>query len=226
MRTIPAVNSPPMTEREHPAQSRNCYEQLRRLLIHMQIRPGLRLVEADWAKRLNVHRTSLREAMSMLAHEGLLRRGERGGYFVPVLEQRDLDEVWAVRSIVEAGAIRLLSERPEGELDLGRLDQAIDVMEQMANDGYEMGFLEADRRFHEILVDLSGNQRLIELYSHAPLPLMPSRDPEPAARRAACLVTIREHREIARLVRERRVAEAVEKLHEHLHQAHRPIPVY
>ena len=226
MRAVATLNSGAMPERDHPGQSRDCYHQLRRLLIHTQIRPGSRLVEADWAKRLKVHRTSLREAMSMLAHEGLLRRGERGGYFAPVYEQRDLDEVWAVRSIVEAGAIRLLAERPEAEVDVAQLDQSVDAMEQMLDSDFELGFLEADRRFHQILVELSGNQRLIELYNRAPLPLMHSPLVDPAARRDAGRKTITEHREIARLIRERRTADAIERMQEHLHQAHRPSPVY
>ena len=193
----------------------------------MQIRPGSRLVEADWAKRLKVHRTSLREAMGMLAHEGLLRRGERGGYFAPLYEQRDLDEVWAVRSIIEAGAIRLLAERPEADVDLTRLDRSIDAMEQMLDSDYELGFLEADRRFHQILVELSGNQRLIELYNRAPLPLTHSALVDADARRQIGRKAIAEHREIARLIRERQPAAAIERMQEHLHQAaHRPSPVY
>jgi DNA-binding GntR family transcriptional regulator len=215
-----------MRDHDHPAQSRDCYEQLRRLLIHMQIRPGSRLVEAEWAKRLNVHRTSLREAMSMLAHEGLLRRGEKGGYFAPTFEQRDLDETWAVRSILEAGAVRLLSTRPEGEVNLAPLDGAVDAMQQMHDDGYEFGFLEADRRFHQLIVELSGNRRLIELYGRAPLPLTPSPTADAATRHRDRLKTIREHREIARLIREQRAEEAIVRLEEHLHQAHRPTPVY
>lgn len=215
-----------MRERPHSAQNRDCYTQLRRLLIHMQIRPGSRLVEAEWSKRLNVHRTALREAMGMLAHEGLLRRGERGGYFAPLFEQCDLDEIWTIRAILEAGALRLLGGRRPADLDLTPLAHAIDGMQQMLEDGYELGFLEADRRFHALLVELSGNQRLLELYSRAPLPLMPSPLPDPAARRNAMVRTVGEHKEIARLLREQRTAEAVHRLEEHLHQAHRPIPVY
>jgi DNA-binding GntR family transcriptional regulator len=211
---------------ERLGQNRDCYAQLRRLLIHMQIRPGSRLVEAEWSKRLNVHRTALREAMSMLAHEGLLRRGERGGYFAPLFEQRDLDEIWAVRAILEAGAVRQLSERRPADLNLKPLENAIDAMEQMLDEGYELGFIEADRRFHSLLVELSGNQRLIELYKRAPLPLMASPLPDPEARHTAMQKTVGEHQEIAKLIREQRTAEAIERLQEHLHQAHRPTPVY
>lgn len=216
----------PEPNHERCGQNRDCYAQLRRLLIHLQIRPGSRLVEAEWSKRLNVHRTALREAMGMLAHEGLLRRGERGGYFAPLFEQRDLDEIWAVRAILEAGAVRLLAERNDKDLNLTPLSNAIEAMAQMLEDGYELGFVEADRRFHALLVEMSGNQRLLELYTRAPLPLMPSLLATPDARRKAMVKTVAEHVEIARLIREQRTSEAIESLQEHLHQAHRPTPVY
>ena len=213
-------------DRAHPAQSRDCYDHLRRLLMLMQVPPGSRMVETEWSKRLGVHRTSLREAMSMLAHEGLLRRGERGGFFVPLYESRDLDEIWAVRSALEVAALRMFAERTDADAegDASSLDAAIDIMEQMESAGLQVGFLEADRHFHQGLVGLSGNSRLVVLYSRAPLPLMPSPLSDPVARRAVRDAAVRDHREIARLVRERRVDDAIERLETHLHQVHR-VPV-
>ena len=55
---------------------------------------------------------------------------------------------------------------------------------------------------------------------------MPSLLPDREARRNAMLRTIAEHQDIARLIREQRTAEAIDRLQEHLHQAHRPTPVY
>lgn len=215
-----------MSKRDEAAQSQACYQQLRRLLIHMHVRPGLRMVMDEWANRLKVHRTALREAMSLLAHEGLLRRGERGGFFVPSYDQRDLDEIFAARAIIEAGAIRLLGEMPEGELDLSQLNAAVAAMERLYEEGYEMGFLEADRRFHSTLVHLTGNRRLIELYERAPLPLFPSPLADPEARRRVRFEALQEQKEIARLLSERHIPEAIDLLHKHLYQVHQPTPVY
>jgi DNA-binding GntR family transcriptional regulator len=187
-------------------QNQACYEQLRRLLMTQQVRPGIRLAEKEWADRLGVHRAALREAMILLAHEGLLRRGERGGYFTPLLEQRDLDEVMQVRTIVEVGAIRLIGATPPRQEERKKLIAACDAMQQMLDAGFELGFLEADRRFHTTLVELSGNDRLISTYYRAPLPLMPSRLVDSEARRRAAIQTIAEHREIQRCVCKRRIA--------------------
>ncbi|GMV96871.1 MAG: GntR family transcriptional regulator [Phycisphaerae bacterium] len=206
-------------------QSTVAYRQLRRLLMFSQIRPGVRLAEKEWAQRLGVHRSALREAMILLAHEGLLRPGRRGGYFTPLLEQRDLDEVMQVRTIIEVGALRLIGARPPAEEE-SRLTTACDAMQQMLDAGFELGFAEADRRFHTLLVELSHNDRLIAIHDRAPLPLMPSRLADPAARHQAALQTIREHRDIARLTQERRIAEAIETLERHLNTAHQLVPVF
>lgn len=65
---------------ERSIQSQTCYKQLRRMVLLGQIPAGERFREVEWAARLGVHRSSLREALSGLAHEGLIRRGERGGF--------------------------------------------------------------------------------------------------------------------------------------------------
>ncbi len=207
------------------AQNDAAYQQLRRLLLFGQIRPGVRLAEKEWAKRLGVHRAALREAMILLAHEGLLRRGERGGYFTPLLEQRDLDEVMQVRAIIEAGAIRLIGARtpvPEES----RLSEACDAMEQVLVAGLELGFAEADRRFHTTIVELSHNDHLISICRRAPLPLSPSRLADPDARHRAARQTIAEHREIATLIQSRRITEAIARLEQHLSTSHQLAPVY
>jgi len=208
------------------AQNETAYQQLRRLLMFSQIRPGVRLAEKEWAERLRVHRAAVREAMILLAHEGLLKRGHRGGYFTPLLEQRDLDEIMQVRTIIEVGAIRLIGARPPSEEDDARLAATCDAMQQMLDSGFELGFAEADRRFHSVLVELSRNERLIAICHRAALPLMTSRLVDPDARRQAARQTIAEHREIQQLVALRLVPQAVERLEHHLSTSHQLAPIY
>jgi DNA-binding GntR family transcriptional regulator len=154
--------------------------------------------------------------MGLLAHEGLLRRGERGGYFVPELTQRDLREILQARAAVEAGAVRLTAEaRPTSE-QFKQLNDFCDQMQQMAEDGYEMGADEADRRFHQALVELSANRRLIRLYEHAPLPWMPSSLSDAAERTRETLDSVAEHRRLVELIQQGHLAEAVALIETHL----------
>jgi len=215
-----------MNESPRTTQNKIVYEQLRRLLMTGRVRAGIRLVEKEWADRLGVHRTALREAMILLAHEGLLRRGERGGYFTPLLEQRDLDEVMQVRTIIEVGAIRLIGVHPPTEDEEQRLTEACDAMQHTLDAGLELGFAEADRQFHRMLVKLSGNDRLISIYERAPLPIESSRLVDPEARWRAATQTIAEHREIQARLLNRDIPAAVDLLEKHLHTSHHLIPLY
>ena len=203
-----------------PVQSQRGYELLRRQLVTGRIAPGTRLTEVEWARRLELHRPALREAMRVLAHEGLLEAGERGGFFVPVLSEDDLREIMETRALIETGVIRRLT--CDGELDpesCQRLTAICDLMEQLLEEELEYGFVEADRRFHKTLVSLSGNSKLIALYNQAPLPIRLLSAPDPQTRHEKHLQTLTDHRQLVELLEQGRSHEAVALLEQHLHVA-------
>src|SRR6186713_1785708 len=84
------------------------YQGLRRLLVLQRIPAGERLREPQWAEELGVNRMALREAFARLEAEGLIEKGERTGYFVPVLTDGDLDEIKYARVVLECAAIDLI----------------------------------------------------------------------------------------------------------------------
>jgi DNA-binding GntR family transcriptional regulator len=198
------------------------YEKLRRLLIHGQVQSGIKLIESDWARRLGVHRIAMREAMVLLAHEGLIKIGPRGGFFTPILEQRDLDEIMEARLIIEIGAIRLIRKRGIDAADVAKLESICDLMQANLDAEMDLGLIEADRAFHRALVKMSGNERLLNLYSHAPLPLWPSRFTGAQQRRAVGERTVAEHRQICALIAASQFDDAVDLIEKHL-AASRPI---
>ncbi len=203
-------------------QRDECYKSLRRMLLHGLIAPGKRLTETVWAKQLGVTRGALREAMSMLLHEGLITRGERGGFFVPELGPVDYEEVLEVRYAIEAGAMRLLAMKKLTPANLSRMRETCDAMERMDQEDYDLGLVEADRRFHELLVEAGRNVRLQRVYSRAPLPLIPSMDPSSEMRHANHQRTIREHRLICDLLEQGNVSEACKVLEKHLFASSSP----
>lgn len=201
--------------------SSRCYNQLRRMLINGQIPPGVRLTEVAWAKRMDTHRALVHEVMSLLVHEGLLQRRSRGGFIVPLFEQRDIDEIWEARAVLEVGALRLIAARELDAAALRPLVALCDTQQQMLDMGMELGFIEVDRKFHETLVELAGNGRLLTMYRRASLPHTMPRVGGPEELHASRLVTVQEHRDIHRLILERRIAEARAILEKHLHIAPR-----
>jgi DNA-binding GntR family transcriptional regulator len=149
------------------------YNQLRRLLILQQIPEGQRLRETEWAQKLGVNRSALREALVRLAAEGLIVAGPKKGFFVPAVTPKEFEDIVKVRLVLEGSAIDIICQsRLNTREHLKPLIQACDLFEQLIGDEYYLSAAEADHRFHETLVELSRNRRLAAAYRHAPLPMI------------------------------------------------------
>jgi len=199
------------------SQRDQAYHRLRRLLILQQTPEGKRLREAEWAEKLGVNRTALREAFARLEAEGLIEKGPITGYFVPELTGEDILEISEIRVMLEGGAIericRLGLNTPR---HLKSVRQACDQLERLLEEAYYLGVAEADRRYHEALIRTAGNKRLIMLYDRAPLPIIP---PEVVSGRewdATVRRTLEEHRGILEAVLEGNKIRAQEMLRTHL----------
>lgn len=196
------------------SQRERAYSALRRLLILQQVEPGGRLREPQWSQRLGVHRSALREAFARLAAEGMIRRGERTGYFVPELTPEDLAEITKLRLALECLAIDEVCANASP--DLAPMTQASEEFARFLEGEYSLGAIEADRRFHEALVDAARMRRLSDLYNRAPIPLIHGGVEEPERWRAACARTLDEHRRILDALQARDAERAKKALREHL----------
>ncbi|MCC9605546.1 GntR family transcriptional regulator [Blastopirellula sp. JC732] len=196
-----------------------CYDVLRRMLICGQILPGSRLPEVEWSERLEVHRGGLREALVLLEHDGLLTQGEKGGFFAPILGDFEFEEIMQARCVLETGAIKLIAARQLPQSAFQPLLDLCETMQRLHEAAIELGFCEADFMFHQTLVSLSGNSRLIQMYSHSAqliFNLSPVDTVEVARSKRA--QTMNEHREICRLVMAGKTDQAIQLLERHMSQ--------
>ncbi len=147
------------------------YETLRKHLREGLLRAGDRLTEIDLATRLEVSRTPVREALARLASEGLVD-SEGRGYSVPTFGERDADEIYEVRFLLEPAAIRQVVESGAHSASgahsgLRALRDALADAGQAQNAGDGAGFVAANTRFREAWLEMVPNRRLvraIELY--------------------------------------------------------------
>ncbi len=204
------------------SQRDQAYKAIRRLLVLQQIEPGQRLREPQWAERLKIHRSALREAFARLEAEGLIDRGERTGYFVPRLTASDLTEITKLRLAFECLAADEVCSHADASLVA--MTQANEEFARFLDGNYSLGVLEADRRFHEALIDAARMRRLSALYHRAPLPLIHGDTEDQDRWRASCDRTLREHRQILKALTARDAGEAKRVLR--LHLSHHPsLPV-
>ena len=214
------VRSPDRNSRKVESHSTavRCYSKLRDLLVYGQLPPGVRLAEVEWSERFGAHRGAMREAMAILAQQGLLSRGEKGGFFVPILDAKAREEICQTRMLLEGGAIQLIGLQKLGERVLRPLKKICDTMQHMFDAEMFLGFVEADRKFHEKLVELAGNTRLSTLYRLAPLPVdMPLTVDSEIAKHDRMIKRLGEHQTIYQALAEHRTDDALRTLEQHLH---------
>lgn len=156
----------------------------------------------------------------MLFHEGLLTRGTRGGFFAPMISREDYEKVLEVRFAIEAGALRLMALKHLPKENLPKMRETCDVMDRMLQEDFELGFVEADRRFHELLVGMGQNERLEKVYSRAPLMLVPSMDTDRERRKKNLRRSLDEHRRLCELLEHGNIPEACKLLERHLFASH------
>lgn len=152
-----------MTTAFHTLSTVNLRQQalarLRSGIVTGHIEAGRLYPVAQFATELGVSATPVREALLDLAKEGLVEVVRNRGFRVVQLTDRDLDEIFHLRLMLEAPALReICGKLSPAELAEHRCDAEAIVDCARADD--LPGFLEADRRFHMRLLERTGNRRL------------------------------------------------------------------
>jgi GntR family transcriptional regulator, rspAB operon transcriptional repressor len=86
--------------------SDQAYEALRRMIVRGELAPGARLSEPDLTDQLGIGRTPLREALLLLAREGLIHLLPQSGSFVSAIDIERVREAQFIREHLECGIIR------------------------------------------------------------------------------------------------------------------------
>ena len=87
------------------------YMRLRTEILHCQLPPGTELSEAELAARFEMSKTPVREALVTLRQEGLVLTFPRRGYQVAPITFGDMNELFDLRIMLEAGAVELACQR-------------------------------------------------------------------------------------------------------------------
>ncbi|WP_431916120.1 GntR family transcriptional regulator [Micromonospora wenchangensis] len=125
--------------------------------------PGERLVEEQLTRRLGISRAPLREALRLLAQQGLVEHVPRRGVRVATLSDRDVRELYELRDVLERFAVRA-GIPVARDSDLAGLRAALEQMREAVRRGDRMLVAQAHRAFHVALVALAGNRKLSDVY--------------------------------------------------------------
>lgn len=132
---------------------------IRERIITVDLKPGQRLVERELAADLAVSRIPLREALRMLAAEGLVLLIPGKGALVAPFGPEDVTHLFDVREVLESLAAQLAATRATAE----RIKPLNDCLEQSRAaiaSGDTQGIAAANAAFHAEVVALAGNPLL------------------------------------------------------------------
>jgi DNA-binding GntR family transcriptional regulator len=136
--------------------------ELRRFIATGRLRPGEQFVQDALAAELGVSRVPLREALKILEGEGQVTYLAHRGYFVTQLSLSDLVEVYRIREILEAEAIRVGVPQMTIE-DVDRLEEAMREVQAAAAVADVVTMTQANRRLHFALIEACGLPRLVRI---------------------------------------------------------------
>lgn len=146
----------PHTTQEH------ALAHLRGAIVGGELRPGQRVAQEDVAARLGVSVAPVREALRVLEQEGQVTYLPRRGYFVTELRIEDLEEIYALRRLLEAQAAHYALPLLDDE-HLAEIAAAAQDCTDAARAGDVAAELAANRRFHFAILAAPGRPHVLRL---------------------------------------------------------------
>jgi DNA-binding GntR family transcriptional regulator len=148
---------PPGTDE---TSKRLIYQEVRRSIIMGRCQPGERLDLNGLGRQYGTSVTPVREALQMLAQEGLVTVRPRSGYFVTQITLKQLGDLLDLREILEVAAVERAATRITAEqlAELDRVHAGYTGDDDAAYDRYT----EENRRFHCLIAEASGTEALAD----------------------------------------------------------------
>lgn len=138
------------------------YNSIYERLMSLEIAPGARIPIDVIARDLDVSQTPVREALSLLEREGLVRKAHLIGYSAaPQLVRKEFDDLYTFRLLLEPEGARLaalnmtaesLKMLEDAAADMGHGDAPVDRTSRYSR------FARADADFHDAILKIAGNE--------------------------------------------------------------------
>lgn len=135
-------------------------ERLRQRIFAHELTPGTWIDEQKLAEQYGISRTPLREALKVLASEGLVVLKPRRGCYVTEISRQDLDDIFPLMAMLEGRCVAEAITRAKAA-DIARLKKIHEQLESAAREGRIDAFFEANQEFHRQIQELSGNRWLL-----------------------------------------------------------------
>lgn len=137
-------------------------ERLRQRIFAHELTPGTWIDEQKLAEQYGISRTPLREALKVLASEGLVDLKPRRGCYVTEISRQDLDDIFPLMALLEGRCAADAVARAQA-IEIHELKKIHDALENAAREGRIDAFFEANQAFHKRIQELANNRWLLSV---------------------------------------------------------------
>lgn len=130
-------------------------EQLRQRIFQRELEPGAWIDELKIAEEYGISRTPLREALKVLAAEGLVTMKVRRGAYVTEVSRKDISDVYHLLSLLESDAAADVADKAT-EDELLRLNETHQALKLQTTDAER--FFALNETFHMQILDIANNR--------------------------------------------------------------------
>lgn len=138
------------------------YEVLKKAIITGEIPAGERIVETDYADRLHISRTPLREALRKLERDGLVEYVMRRGVIVHAFTTDDVEQIYTIRNCLELLTLPDIIEKATPE-DIAHLRELLAKMDELNAKNDVESLSPVAREFHTYITSISGKNRILRV---------------------------------------------------------------
>ncbi len=186
-------------------------ERLRQRIFQRELEPGSWIDEHKIADELGISRTPLREALKVLAAEGLVTMKVRRGAYVTEVSEKDLIDVYHLLSLLEADAVAVVAQSGS-DAALAELQALHDELEGATQDRDR--FFEINERFHLRLLELADNRWRQQMVSDLRKVMKLNRH-HSLFKAGRIEESLAEHRAVMQAIRARQADAAAQRMRDH-----------
>ena len=133
-------------------------ERVRQLIVESKIEPGQRVPELELSQDLGVSRTPIREALKVLASEGLVELLPLRGAIVKKFSAKDAADMMEVMSLIEAFAAQKACKADQAEID--HILSLHEKMKSLHEKGKKPAYFDLNQKIHDGIVSMANNETL------------------------------------------------------------------
>ena len=137
-------------------------ETIRDAIMSGALKPGEKVAEPELAARFGISRTPIREAFRQLESEGYLTVIPRRGALVASFSAKDVEEFYAIKSILEGYAARKACSRLTPR-EINKLETINEKLREIAQEGDVRHFFKVHNSFHDLFIRGADNEKLHDM---------------------------------------------------------------